>query len=88
METHVRDVSIKLQKRVINLHIIPYFMGRCVIWIDITIFLKFIDYNYLPLHYILYGKYWELSAINDLLPMNILLDINYLPPILYSHKTL
>ena len=35
METHVRDVSIKLQKRVINLHIIPYFMGRCVIWIDI-----------------------------------------------------
>ena len=36
METHVRDVSIKLQKRVINLHIIPYFMGRCVIWIDIT----------------------------------------------------
>ncbi len=36
METHVRDVSIKLQIRVINLHIIPYFMGRCVIWIDIT----------------------------------------------------
>ena len=36
METHVRDVNIKLQKRVINLHIIPYFMGRCVIWIDIT----------------------------------------------------
>ena len=35
METHVRDVSIKLQKRVINLHIIPYLMGRCVIWIDI-----------------------------------------------------
>ena len=36
METHVRDVSIKLQIRVINLHIIPYFIGRCVIWIDIT----------------------------------------------------
>ena len=36
METHVRDVSIKLQIRIINLHIIPYFMGRCVIWIDIT----------------------------------------------------
>ena len=29
METHVRDISIKLQIRVINIVIIPYIMGRC-----------------------------------------------------------
>ena len=57
--------------------------GKCLSFVCSTVLIEYLflldNNNLLP---ILYVKYWELLAINDLVAMNILLDINYLPPIL------